>query len=476
MTRSTTEAALFVVCLVSAASLARAQESSPRPETDKTKAVDEYVGQVMKKRHIPGVSIAVLKGGKVVMAKGYGLANVELNVPAAEETVYQLASVTKTFTATAVMLLVRDGKIALDDKIAERLPDLPAAWNKVTVRQLLNHTSGIKSYTSVPDFEKTLRKDYTQRELLDLVAKAPLEFAPGEKWSYNNTGYFLLGMLIEKAAGKPYGEFMAERIFQPLGMTRTRTNDLRAIIRGRAQGYEWDGKELRNGEHTSPTQPFAAGMLVSTVGDLAKWDAALANHAVLDESTLTTMWTPTRLSKGEAGYGFGWGVSKVAGHRLVSHGGGISGFSTEISRFIDDTLTVIVLTNLEGGQAESLARGIAGRFVPALAEKASGPIADNDEPTTRRLRRMVEAALKGEADPTLFTEESGKVLVPRIKEMKSGLAPLGALKTFQLLDREEEGQGVRLRYRAGFETDTFSVSFVLDKAGKIAGVLLQPED
>lgn len=472
MMRFTTAALLAL----SAASLGRAQEPPLGSDSATARAVDAYVEQVMKKRHIPGVSIAVVKDGKTVMSKGYGLANVELEVPATRDTVYQLASVTKTFTATAVMLLVRDGKLALDDKIAERLPDLPSAWNKVTVRQLLNHTSGIKSYTSVRNFEKTVRKDYTQREILDLVAKAPLEFAPGEKWNYNNTGYFLLGMLIEKSSGKPYGEFMAERIFRPLGMTRTRANDLRAVIRVRAQGYEWDGKKLRNGEYTSPTQPFAAGMLVSTVGDLAKWDAALANHTLLDESTLMTMWTPTRLNKGEAGYGLGWGVSKVAGRRLVSHGGGISGFSTEISRFIDDKLTVIVLTNLEGGQAESLARGIAGRFVSTLAEKASEPIADNDKPTTRRLRGMVEAALKGEADPNLFTEESGKVLVPRIKELKSGLAPLGDLKSFQLVERKAEGQGVYLRYRAGFETDTFNVSFVLDETGKIVGVLLQPEE
>jgi CubicO group peptidase (beta-lactamase class C family) len=472
MIRFTTAAILFLA----SASLVRAQEPPRQPDPVKAKAVDAYVERVMKSRHIPGVSITVLKGGVIVLAKGYGLANVELAVPATQDTVYQLASVTKTFTATAIMLLIRDDKLTLDDRIAERLPDLPAAWDKVTVRQLLNHTSGIKSYTSVRDFEKTVRKDYARREILDLVAKEPLEFTPGEKWNYSNTGYFLLGMLIEKVAGKPYGEVMDERIFKPLEMTRTRTNDLRAVIRDRAQGYEWDGKELRNGEYTSPTQPFAAGMLVSTVGDLAKWDAALANHTLLDESTLAKMWTPTRLGKGEAGYGFGWGVSKVAGHRLVSHGGGIPGFSTEISRFIDDKLTVIVLTNLEGGQAESIARGIAGCFVPALAEKASEPIADNDKPTTKRLRGMVEAALKGEADPRLFTEESGKVLVPRIKELKRGLAPLGDLKSFQLVERKEGGQGVHLRYRAGFAGAALKVLFVLDKSGKIAGVLLQPED
>ena len=183
-------------CTVSGGSFARAQEPTRLAETVKrdaktassSDAFDAYIQSRMQRRHIPGVSVAIVRDGKVVRAKGYGLANVELSVPATENTVYQLASVTKTFTATAVMMLVEDGKLGLDDKITARLPDLPAAWGEVTVRHLLCHTSGIKSYTSVKDFHKTARKDYSRREILDLVAKEPLEFAPGEKWNYSNTG------------------------------------------------------------------------------------------------------------------------------------------------------------------------------------------------------------------------------------------------------------------------------------------------
>jgi D-alanyl-D-alanine carboxypeptidase len=460
-------------------SFARAQDAprSPEPAAVSVAAdVDAYVQQVMQKRHIPGVSVAVVKDGKVVLAKGYGLANVELNVPATESTVYQLASVTKTFTATAIMMLVKDGKLSLDDKITQRLPDLPTTWEKVTVRHLLNHTSGIKSYTNVKDFHKTMRKDYARREIIDLVAKEPLEFQPGEKWNYCNTGYFLLGMLIEKVSGKPYGEFMAERVFKPLGMTQTRVNDLKAVIPNRAQGYEWDGKELRNGDYVSPTQPFAAGMLVSTVSDLVKWDAALANHTLIDESNLGQMWTPTRLSKGEAGYGFGWEVEKVNGRRSVSHGGGIPGFSTQLSRYLDDKLTVIVLTNTDGGHSEAIARGIAGRFVPALKAKAAEPIADKDGQTTKRLQGMLEAALKGEVDPELFTDAAKKGLIPHIKEGKEKLAPLGALKRFELLERKENDGDLQLRYRAVLEKETLKVFIALDKSGKIQGVGIQPED
>lgn len=466
--------------VISVAALARSQDT-PRPSEpakDTTlSAVDAYVRRQMERRHIAGVSVAVVQDGNVVLAKGYGLASVELGVPATADTAYQLASVTKTFTATAVMMLVREGKIALDDKITERLPDLPEAWKDVTIHHLLSHTSGIKSYTSVRDFHKSARKDYARREILDLVSKEPLEFQPGERWNYSNTGYFLLGMLIEDVAGKPYGEFMDERVFKPLGMTRTRANDLRAIVPDRAPGYQWDGKELKNGEYVSPSQPFAAGMLISSVNDLVKWDAALASHALLDEQSSERMWTPTRLSDGrEAGYGYGWETSEINGHRRVSHGGGIPGFSTELARFPDEKLTVIVLANTEGGHAGPIARKIAGQFVPGLAEKAEEPIADEDASTTERLRGMFEGALKGELDEGLFTDEAKKRLVPRIKDDEGRLRSLGALKAFQLLERKEGAGGLRLRYRAVLEHETLKVSFSLDKDGKIQGAALQPED
>ncbi|AMV40804.1 serine hydrolase domain-containing protein [Planctomyces sp. SH-PL62] len=467
-------AAILLGVAAAVAPAARAQDPAPPPSAAE---IDAYIEKAMRDRHVPGLSAAVVRDGQVVLAKGYGLADVEQNVPATVDTVYQLASVTKTFTSAAVMLLVREGKLALDDKINDRLPDLPAVWKDVTVRHLLNHTSGIKSYTSVPDFQKSPWKDYAHRELLDLVAKEPLEFAPGEKFEYSNTGYYLLGMLIEKASGEPYGRFTAARVFEPLGMSRTRLNDLQAIIPGRARGYRWDRKELENVAPVSPTQPFAAGALVSSVSDLIKWDAALAEHELLDEATLGSMWTPTRLNGGgESGYGFGWEVSKVNGRPMVAHGGGIPGFSTQLSRFPDDRLTVIVLTNAEGGHAGALARGIAGRFAPGLAPKPEEPITDEDEATSRRLRGMMEGATKGEFDPDLFTAEANERLVPRIKDDKERLASFGALKSFELLERKADDEGTRLRYRAVFESQRLKVSFMLDKEGKIRGAGIQPED
>lgn len=463
--------------LLALAATASAQAVPDPADASRAEAVDAYVRGAMEKKHVPGVSIAVVRDGRVVLAKGYGLADAEQDVPATADTVYQLASVTKTFTASAVMMLAGDGKLGLEDKVADRVKGLPDAWKDVTVRHLLTHTSGIKSYTSVDGFDEMLRRDFAPREILDLVAKEPLEFPPGGRWAYSNTGYFLLGMVIEEASGKPYAEFMAERIFRPLGMSRTRVNDLKAIIPGRARGYGRDGEALVNGEYVSPSQPFSAGALVSTVADLAKWDAALSAGTLLDRATLDAMWTAAKLGGGgEADYGLGWQVTTTNGHRTVAHGGGIPGFSTQVARYPDDKLGVIVLTNLEGDHAGGMARGIAALFIPELAEKPAEAIADADPETTDRLRGLFDGAAKGDVDPALFTEEAGKVLIPRINASKAMIAALGALKTFHLIERKDSDDGRSLKYRAAFDNATLRASYTLDKAGKIRGVRIQPEE
>jgi D-alanyl-D-alanine carboxypeptidase len=485
---ATTRAILSYLALAISHAQAQAQPASAPPEPalaqraphSDLRSVDKYIESAMRDHHIPGVSLAIGRHGKVVLAKGYGQANVELSVPATEDTVYQLASVTKTFTATAIMMLVEEGKLRLDDKVTKHLSDLPKAWEAVTVYHLLNHTSGIKSYTNVENFFKMSRKDYSHHEILGLVTNEPLEFVPGEKWNYSNSGFFLLGMLIEKVTGKTYGEFLEGRIFQPVGMTHTRTNDLHAIIPNRAQGYTWNGQELRIGEYVSPSQPFSAGMLVSSVNDLLKWDAALDSETLLNKSTLAHMWTPSPLSKrAETEYGLGWEIGKVNGHRVVSHSGGIPGFRADISRFVDDKLTVIVLANSDqGGNAGALARGIASRIEPTLKKKPEKPIADTDPKTSERLKNLFVEIMKGEVDPELFTEDARKDLIPRLQRAgKEGrFSPCGALKTFGLLERNETEAGINLRYRTAFENMTAETTFALQKNGKIANIDFRPSE
>jgi len=439
--------------------------------------VDDWIRREMKARRLPGVSVAVVHKGKMAKMAGYGVADLEHRVPATADTVYELASVTKPFTAMAAMLLVQDGRVGLDDPIRNHLDGLPEAWTGVTIRHLLSHTPGIKSYTSLPEFLLTPRRDYAPQELVKLAAAAPVEFEPGERWAYCNTGYVLLGLLIEEASGRPWGAFLKERILDPLGMRATRANDRRAILPGRARGYALSEGRLANAEYLSTTQPYAAGALVSTVRDLARWDDALSRGRLLPRAVLREMWTPVRLRGGmEAGYGLGWSVERVKGRRRVGHGGGILGFSTQIDRWIDDALTVIVLTNLEGGGAERLARGIAGLYVPALAEAPARPTPDGDPKTTAAHRKALLALIAESPEGLPLTPQFRAFLTPEVLKQGAGpLRALGELRAFQVLNRQPENGVTVSRYRARFANGVVRVEVRVGADGLIAGLGVRPE-
>jgi CubicO group peptidase (beta-lactamase class C family) len=338
---------------------------SASPVSAQADAVDDYVNVAMKERRIPGLSLAVVKDGQVVKAKGYGLANVELNVPASAETVYQSGSVGKQFTATAVLMLVEEGKIGLEDPIGKYLDNAPEIWKDITIRHLLTHTSGIKNFG-----EKDLnyRLDYTDEELVGKAASFPLDFAPGEKWSYSNTGYVLLGIVVEKASGKFYGDVLRERVFAPLKMDTARVISEDDIIANRAAGYRLVKGVLKNQEYVSPSlNRTADGSLYFTVLDLVKWDAALRDGKLLRKSSYDPMWTPVTLRSGKTRpYGFGWMFDEIRGHKIIEHGGAWQGFTTHIARYVDDRLTVIVLTNLAGAGPDTIAHGVAGLYNPEL--------------------------------------------------------------------------------------------------------------
>jgi D-alanyl-D-alanine carboxypeptidase len=327
-------------------------------------AVDDYVRAVMQERHIPGAAIAVVKNGRVVKTAGYGLASVEFNVPATPETVFEIGSVSKQMTAAAIMLLVEEGKVNLDEKISKYLPGTPETWQNVTVRHLLTHTSGIKSYTGLSGFELTKR--LSRDEFIKALAAHPLDFETGSRYSYSNSGYNLLGHIIETVSGKNYWDFMRERVFRPLGMDKTGDRDPKYVIKNRATGYEWQNGQLV-GRDYDLTDVFAAGAIVSTVTDLAKWEAALRGDTFLKPSSKTQMWTPVTLNDGKPyPYGLGWRISDVRGHKLIAHSGQTAGFGASLSRFVDDDLTVIALTNLgEIGMGTLLAIGVAKIYLPA---------------------------------------------------------------------------------------------------------------
>jgi CubicO group peptidase (beta-lactamase class C family) len=330
-------------------------------------AVDEYVHAEMGNQHIPGLALLVSRGGQPIRSQGYGLANVELQVPVKPETIFQSGSVGKQFTATAVMMLVEEGKIALEDSLTKYFPDAPAAWKPVTVRELLSHTAGFTDYPK--DFD--LRKDYTEDQLLKIVQGIPLAYTPGTKWSYSNLGYLTLGILIHKVTGDFYGDFLQQRIFRPLDM-QTRIINEADIIPNRAAGYRLVKGELKNQEWVSPTMNTTAdGSLYFSILDLAKWDAALYTEKLLKRSTLEQMWTVAKLTNGHPNggkYGFAWFIHDQGGHHVVEHEGQWQGFETQISRYVDDQLTVVVLTNLAEAKPDAIAHGVAERYLAGKAK------------------------------------------------------------------------------------------------------------
>jgi D-alanyl-D-alanine carboxypeptidase len=360
-------AALLALYAAAPASGALVQTRGPRARLVAT--IDSLAAAFLADGPVAGVSVGVVKGTDTIVMKGYGLADIENDVPASARTVYRIGSITKQFTAAAVMRLVDEGKLALDDTLGKLLPNVVPAWRGISLRRLLNHTSGIRSYTSLgPRWQRRWREDMTPDTIVGLVRDDTLDFAPGARWRYNNTGYVLLGMIIERVAGKPYATYLEEAVYRPLGLSQTYYCSERPIIKNRARGYQRDGRQLVNAEYLSMTQPFSAGALCSTVGDLIAWQRALVGGRVVRPASYAAMTTPEPLDDGKPlTYGYGLGVGTFEKRRRVSHGGGIHGFNTELAYYPDDTLHVVVLANTQsnpGRLAEQIARAALGLRLP----------------------------------------------------------------------------------------------------------------
>jgi CubicO group peptidase (beta-lactamase class C family) len=335
--------------------------------------IDGFVNRERKKQHIPGLSLAVVRRGEVVKATGYGLADLENDVRARPDTAYSIASVSKQFTATGAMLLYQTGYLGLDDSVTDYLDRLPKAWKDVTVRHILTMTSGIidieNDLPSLQDTVAMLAREYSDQDIVNLAAVRQRKFKAGDRYAYSNTGYHMLGMIIRSQTGMKWGDFLKERIFDPLGMENTRANDLSAIAPRRASGYWLGPSGYHNGPYVSQSMSaYAAGGLRSTVVDLAKWDASLYADKIVKPSTLDLMWTPVKLNDGSTyGYGFGWAVGERNGCRYVRHNGSReSGFEASMCRFLEFDLTVIVLTNRFQCNPTAIVEGVAEIFDPAL--------------------------------------------------------------------------------------------------------------
>jgi len=438
--------------------------------------VDDYVRSQIIERHVPGVAVAVIKGGKIVKMKGYGLASVEFNVPATSKTVFEIGSVSKQMTAAGIMLLVEDGKLQIDEKISKYLPNTPEAWKDVTIRHLLTHTSGIKSYSSLDGFELSRRLKID--DFIKLLSPYPLEFTPGEKNIYSNSGFNLLADIIETQSGKPYLEFMRERIFGPLGMTETTDRDPQFIVLNRAAGYEWENGHLA-GRDASLTDLTGAGSIVSTIADMTKWDAALSGNKFLKPESKRAIWTQFTFNNGTLSpYGFGWRISEIRGHKLIGHTGQTAGFGAANFRYADDDTIVIVLTNLgELGLGGQIAARIAKYYIPAISLKAMPARPERVAGIGDKLRSLLISRSADKLDTTLITQDLARILsTERSKTTYRRIATLGTPEDVTFVGSVQSGAREAYQYRVRAGKDLFLWRVAIDTDGKMSDLDLDEEE
>lgn len=429
------------------ASLPAAAQGAVRPR------IDAFMRAELERQKAPGVAIGIVKGGKVVLAKGYGFANLEHQVPATAETLFQAGSVAKQFTAAGVMLQVEAGKLTLADPLTKFFPDAPAPWGAITVRHLLNHTSGL------PDLEGTLdyRKDYTDEELARFAYALSLEFTPGSRWSYSNTGYVLLGIIITRVSGTFYGDVLRERLFKPAGMATARIISEADIIPHRAAGYRLVKGEVKNQEWVAPLlNTTADGSVYVSVRDMLAWDTAVQQRAILSPESWREIFTPAPLTSGATfPYGFAWQLNERAGKPLHSHGGAWQGFRSQYSRFLGEGLSIVVLANSAGVNPGGIANGLVAIMNPALAPPDLKPIEDKEPQVTARAAALLEKVRDGKLTPADFAHVRAGFFpdVPKLyQEQLSALGPVGALV---LVERTPLGDDRVYTYLAKFGARTF---------------------
>jgi D-alanyl-D-alanine carboxypeptidase len=321
--------------------------------------IDGIVEAARSKRQIPGVTLVVEHRGHLVVSRGYGEVDIENRVPASLDSVYPIASLTKQFTAAAILQLEERGKLRLDDELGRFIPELPVQMKTVTIHHLLSHTHGIPEYNR-DETRAQWPTATTHDKILSLLRDHELDFKPGAQFRYRNSGYYLLGMIVERASGASYGEYLKSRMFEPLGMRDTRQCVVREIIPRRARGYDVENGRLRNADLLDPSWAFAVGDLCSTVLDLLQWQHALRGGKVITLASYKRMTTPDKLAEGKpTDYGYGLGISAIEGHKVVRHGGGTVGFASYMTFYPDDDLTIVLLTNSGSPNAPALEEEIA---------------------------------------------------------------------------------------------------------------------
>lgn len=328
-------------------------------------SLDEFLLSRMQEQHVPGVAFAVMRDGKLIRSGALGFASLELQVPVSRESIFQLGSITKQFTARAILMLADEGRLRLDDPIRKFVPEVPPAWGRITLYHLLTHTSGVPNWVGMDEF--SFLADYSPREFVSIFADKPLDFTPGERFKYSSAGYSLLTFAIEKASGLTYGDFLRARIFEPAGMTSTSINDGTTILQGRAEGYVVRNGEVQNGVNLRPRITAPSGAVISTIDDLARYERVLIGGKDLRPVSRALLTKPVRLNNGQVyHYSLGWYLRDSAKPDAMYHTGTTSaGFRAAYYRDLGSGITVILLCNASGDGVEPLpiAETIARMFI-----------------------------------------------------------------------------------------------------------------
>lgn len=360
-------ALLATLICCSAARAAECPPAAEQPPWPRLAEIDRVAEEALARVPMSGLSIAVLRDDKLVHAAGYGRASLELDVPATPQTVYRIGSVTKQFTAAAILRHAERGELRLDDDFRKYLPEYDTGGRAITIRQLLDHTSGIRNMTTIEPLMANRAMDVTRDQVFGWLSAAPFDFEPGERYLYNNSGYWLLGAVIEKLSGEPYDTAIERLLLEPLCLQSTRYDVPAEIVPNRAAGYVRDAGRFRNAGPNSPTRPYASGALLSTVLDLAVWQRALFGGKVLSAESLRLMSTPGRLNDGKpTSYGLGVALTQFRGHRKIAHPGGIVGHSSFLAYYPEERIVIAVLTNTMGVELRpEVEERIAGLLLPA---------------------------------------------------------------------------------------------------------------
>ena len=410
----------------------------------------------------PGATALIYKNGDVIFRKGFGYANVELGVKMSPEHVFEIGSITKQFTAIAILMLEEQGKLTVEDDITKYIPDYPTHGKSITIHHLLNHTSGIKSYTSMQSFQKNARVDMTPTEIIDFFKNEPMDFDPGEQFLYNNSGYIILGHIIEVITGDSYANFIQKNFFDKLGMNNSYYGSHSEIIKNRASGYKQGENGFENADYLSMTLPYAAGSLMSNVDDLLKWQKALNTNQLISKATYEKAINGSKLNNGEhIGYGYGLGAGKIQGSKSISHGGGIFGYTTQGIYMPKEDVFISILTNCgcnsPGGVANKIAAIAIGK--PFL-DKADAIALSED-----KLKQCVGAYQFPDGAIRHITVKNGKIFSQREGSTKLEIYPMSETKfIFEEGDITYNFSKKNGKKQAEFVTDVATIGHEIDKA------------